>query len=167
MDQVLFLLTIFAALCTMLLGGNFFAFSAFFLRALGGLTAERGIVAMQATVTAAKTIALLFLFFGTAALCAVIGALAALHWREPFAPYALIGAGTFLLGGFAVTMLRIIPMNNKLLAVSPDASNAPDRWRKFYRRWSRWNHVRTIATLLACLCFMLALSQIGFPFGRS
>jgi len=164
MDQFLFLLTILAALCTMLLGGNFFAFSALFLRALGGLTAERGIVAMQAALTAAKTQALLVLFFGTAVLCLVLGALSAFHWGDPFAPYALAGAAVFLLGGFAVTMLRIIPLNNKLLAVSPDAANARDRWRGFRLKWARWNHVRTVATLLACVCFMLALSNIGFPF---
>ena len=108
MDQFLFLLTIFAALCTMLLGGNFFAFSALFLRAVGGLTAERGIVAMQATVTAAKTQALLVLFFGTAVVCLVLGALSAFHWDDPFAPYALAGATVFLLGGFAVTMLGLV-----------------------------------------------------------
>lgn len=164
MDQFLFLLTIFAALCTMLLGGNFFAFSALFLRAVGGLTAERGIVAMQATVTAAKTQALLVLFFGTAVVCLVLGALSAFHWDDPFAPYALAGATVFLLGGFAVTMLWIIPLNKKLLAASPDAASAREHWREFRVRWARWNHLRTIATLLACVCYMLALSQIGFPF---
>ncbi|HML93154.1 anthrone oxygenase family protein [Methyloceanibacter sp.] len=164
MDQFLFLLTISAALCTMLLGGNFFAFSALFLRALGGLTAERGIVAMQAALAAAKTQALLVLFFGTAVVCLVLGALAAFHWRDPFAPYALAGAIVFLLGGFAVTMLRIVPLNNTLLAASPDAANAREHWREFRVRWARWNHLRMIATLLACVCFMLALSQIGFPF---
>ena len=76
MLQILFVLMICAALCTALLAGNFFAFSAFFLRALGGLTAERGIVAMQATVAAIKAPAFLVLFFGTALLCLALGATA-------------------------------------------------------------------------------------------
>lgn len=165
MNQIIFVLTIVAALCTALLAGNFFSFSAFFLRALGGLTAERGIVAMQATVTAIKTLAFLVLFFGTAVLCAVVGGAALLTWGEPYAPFALAGAVLFLLGGFAVTMLRSVPLNKRLLAVSPDADDAPEQWRSFRLSWGRWNHVRAVATLLACACFMLALSRLGLPFG--
>ncbi|ODS00589.1 hypothetical protein AUC68_15265 [Methyloceanibacter methanicus] len=158
------MLTICAALCTALLAGNFFAFSAFFLRALGGLTAERGIVAMQATVAAIKAPAFLVLFFGTALLCLALGATALFNWREAHAHFAFAGAALFLIGGFAVTLLRSVPLNNVLLAASPDAEDARDQWRRYRRAWLRWNHVRAVTTLLACTCFMLALAEIGMPF---
>ncbi|MGD8691185.1 MAG: hypothetical protein PVH66_01930, partial [Methyloceanibacter sp.] len=74
MAQVIFVLTIFAALCTALLAGLFFAFSMFFMRALGGLSAERGIVAMQATIQAIKRPAFLAVFFGTALLSLTLAA---------------------------------------------------------------------------------------------
>ena len=150
MVQLVFVLTMCAAVCTALLAGNFFAFSAFFLRALGGLTAERGIVAMQATVAAIKAPAFLVLFFGTALLCLAIGTMTIFTWREAYAHYAFAGAALFLIGGFGVTMLRSVPLNNALLAASPDADSARDQWRRYRLIWMRWNHVRAITTLLAC-----------------
>ena len=164
MVQLVFVLTMCAAVCTALLAGNFFAFSAFFLRALGGLTAERGIVAMQATVAAIKAPAFLVLFLGTALLCLAIGTMTIFTWREAYAHYAFAGAALFLIGGFGVTMLRSVPLNNALLAASPDADGARDQWRRYRLIWMRWNHVRAITTLLACACFMLAIAEIGMPF---
>ena len=164
MAQLVFVLTMCAAVCTALLAGTFFAFSAFFLRALGGLTAERGIVAMQATVATIKAPAFLVLFFGTALLCLAIGTMTIFTWREAYAHYAFAGAALFLIGGFGVTMLRSVPLNNALLAASPDADGARDQWRRYRLIWMRWNHVRAITTLLACACFMLAIAEIGMPF---
>ena len=85
-------------------------------------------------------------------------------WRETHAHLAFAGAVLFLLGGFGVTMLRSVPLNNALLAASPDAEDARDHWRSYRLAWLRWNHVRTATTLLACACFMLALAEIGVPF---
>lgn len=164
MTQLLFVLTISAAVCTALLAGSFFAFSAYFLRALGGLTPERGIVAMQATIAAIKRPAFLVLFFGTALLCLALGGLSLFAWREAHAHYAFAGAALFLIGGFGVTMLRSVPLNNALLGASPDTERAGDLWHRYRAAWARWNHVRTITTILACACFMLALAEIGMPF---
>ena len=164
MGQLVFVLSMCAAVCTALLAGKYCAVSAFFLRALGGLTAERGIVAMQATVAAIKAPAFLVLFFGTALLCLAIGTMTIFTWREAYAHYAFAGAALFLIGGFGVTMLRSVPLNNALLAASPDADSARDQWRRYRLIWMRWNHVRAITTLLACACFMLAIAEIGMPF---
>ena len=163
MTYVIFVLTICAALCTALLAGTFFAFSMFFMRALGGLSAERGIVAMQATVRAIKSLPFLVLFFGTALLCLAIGIWSLLAWREASSHYAFAGALLFLTGGFGVTMLRSVPLNNALLAESPDAAGAHERWRRYRLTWVRWNHVRTLTTSMACACFILALGATGLP----
>lgn len=164
MDIILFVLTFIAVLCTALLAGSFFAFSAFFMRALHGLSAERGIVAMQATIRAIKKIAFLVLFFGTAVLCAALGILALLRWGTPGSTLTLLGAVFFLAGAFAVTMLCSLPLNSQLLAAAPDAPNMASFWRYFQNAWVRWNHIRTIATLMACACFVLALAAMGSPF---
>ena len=163
MTYILFVLTIGAALCTALLAGTFFAFSLVFMRALGGLSAERGIVAMQATARAIKGIPFLVLFFGTAFLSLALGILSLVVWHEGSAAYVFTGAVLFLVGGFGVTMLRSVPLNNALLTWSPDAADAPELWRRYRLTWVRWNHVRTIATALACACFMLALAAMGLP----
>lgn len=166
MDEFIFVLTFLAALGTALLAGNFFAFSAFLMRALGGLSAERGIVAMQAITVAIKWPVFLILFFGTAALCAVLAGSALLHWGAPGSCYLLAGTLLFLLGTFAVTMMRNVPFNRELIAVAPDTKDARDLWKRFQASWSMWNHVRTISAFLACAALILALVEMGSPFGR-
>ncbi|MDJ0513819.1 MAG: DUF1772 domain-containing protein [Methyloceanibacter sp.] len=163
MTYAIFVLTIGAVLCTALLAGTFLAFSIVFMRALGGLSAERGIVAMQATVRAIKRVPFLVLFFGTAILCAVLGVLSIVVWQEDYAYYLAAGATLFLLGGFGVTMLRSVPLNNVLLAWSPDATEARERWGHYRLSWVRWNDLRAITTILACLSFALALAAVGMP----
>jgi uncharacterized membrane protein len=166
MDELIFVVTFLAALGTALLAGNFFAFSAFLMRALGGLAAERGIVAMQAITVAIKWPVFLILFFGTAALCAVLAGSALLHWGAPGSCYLLAGTLLFLLGTFAVTMMRNVPFNRELIAVAPDTKDARDLWKRFQASWSLWNHVRTISAFLACAALILALVEMGSPFGR-
>jgi uncharacterized membrane protein len=166
MDEFIFVVTFLAALGTALLAGNFFAFSAFLMRALGGLSAERGIVAMQAITVAIKWPVFLILFFGTAALCAVLAGSAMLHWDAPGSCYLLAGTLLFLLGTFAVTMMRNVPFNRELIAVAPDTKDARDLWKRFQASWSMWNHVRTISAFLACAALILALVEMGNPFGR-
>ena len=166
MDEFIFAVTFLAALGTALLAGNFFAFSAFLMRALGGLSAERGIVAMQAINVAIKWPVFLILFFGTAVLCAILSGIALLHWGAPGSCYLLAGALLFLLGTFAVTMMCNVPLNRELIAVAPDTKDARDLWRRFQASWSMWNHIRTITALLACAAFILSLVEMGNPFGR-
>lgn len=164
MDQFIFVVTFLAALGTALLAGNFFAFSAFLMRALGGLSAERGIVAMQAITVAIKWPVFLILFFGTAALCAILAVSALLDWGAPGSCYLLFGALLFLLGTFAVTMLGNVPLNRQLIAAVPDTKNARDLWKRFQASWSMWNHVRTISAFLACASLIMALVELGNPF---
>jgi len=166
MDDFIFVVTFLAALGTALLAGNFFAFSAFLMRALGGLSAERGIVAMQAITVAIKWPVFLILFFGTAALCAALAGSALLHWGAPGSCYLLAGTLLFLVGTFAVTMMRNMPFNRELIAVAPDTKDARDLWKRFQASWSLWNHVRTISAFLACAALILALVEMGNPFGR-
>jgi uncharacterized membrane protein len=166
MDELIFAATLLAALGAALLAGNFFAFSAYLMRALGGLSAERGIVAMQAITRAIKAPVFLALFFGTAALCAVLLAFASLRWGAPGACTLLAGALLFLVGTFAVTMLRNTPLNTQLGAATPDTEDGREMWKRFQASWSLWNHVRTVTALLACAAFILALVAMGNPFAR-
>lgn len=166
MERLIFILTMLAALGTALLAGNFFAFSAYLLKALGRLSAERGIVAMQAITTAIKGPVFLVLFFGTAALCAVLSAAALLHWSRPGAGYLLAGTLFYLLGTFPVTMMRNVPLNTQLMAVTPDTKDARDVWKHYLASWGMWNHVRTATALAACVLLIVALARTGNPFMR-
>jgi len=163
-DRLIFVMTLLAALGSGLLAGNFFAFSAYLMKALSRLSAERGIVAMQTITTAIKSPVFLVLFFGTAVLCAVLSVAAILRWSEPGAFYLLAGSLVYLIGTFAVTMMRNVPLNNQLMAATPDAKDARDFWKRYQASWGTWNHIRTVTALAACVLLILALAQMGNPF---
>jgi len=162
--RLVFVVTLLAALGSGLLAGNFFAFSAYLMKAMSRLSAERGIVAMQTITTAIKSPVFLVLFFGTAVLCALLSVAALFHWSKAGAFYLLAGSLVYLIGTFAVTMMRNVPLNNELLAATPDAKDARDFWKRYQTSWSLWNHVRTVTALAACVLFILALAQMGNPF---
>ena len=163
MDQLIFVVTILAALGAGLLAGNFFAFSVYLMKALGRLSAERGIVAMQAITTAIKSPVFLVVFFGTAALCAVLSGAAILSWPKPGSGYLLAGSLLFLSVTFPVTMMRNVPLNKELIAATPDTKDGRELWKRFQASWGMWNHVRTITALSSCALLILALAHMGSP----
>lgn len=160
----MFVATMLAALGTALLAGNFFAFSAYLMKALGGLSAERGIVAMQAITVAVRGPLFLVLFFGTAALAAVLSGITILEWGRPGSCYLLAGCLFYLMGAFPVTLMRNLPLNARLAAVAPDTKDGRDVWKRFQAAWARWNHIRTLTALAACAFFILALAEMGNPY---
>jgi uncharacterized membrane protein len=166
LELLIFIATILAALGAGLLAGNFFAFSAYLMTALGRLSAERGIVAMQAITAAVMKPIFLTLFFGTAALSAVLLCVAIISWPSPGTAFLLTGALVFLAGTFPVTMMRNVPLNNELKRAVPDNQEGRDLWRRFKASWGAWNHVRAVTSLVACALFILALVQAGNPFTR-
>jgi uncharacterized membrane protein len=165
MEQLIFVLTLLATLGTALIAGNFFAFSAFLMKALSRLSAERGIVAMQAITTAVKSPLFLVVFFGTAAITAILLGVAILEWSKPGACYLLAGCLLFQIGAFPITMMRNVPLNNQLAYAVPDTKEGRDLWKRFQASWGMWNHVRTITALGACAAFIMALVESGNPFG--
>jgi len=166
MEQLIFAVTILAALGTGLLAGNFFAFSVYLMRALRGLSAERGIVAMQAITAAIKNLTFLVVFFGTGALCAVLSGAAILEWGKPGSCYLLAGTLFFLMGAFPVTMMANVPLNNQLARIAPDTKDGRELWKRFQSSWGAWNHVRTVTALAACALLIMAAVAGGNPFAH-
>jgi len=149
---VVFWLTFFAALGCALLGGVFFAFSNFVMKALMRIPAPSGIVAMQAINVTVLNPLFLALFFGTAALCAL---LLLPRWESPF---ALGGAALYLIGTFGVTVVFNVPRNNALARLEP--ADSVSAWRRYVQEWTWWNHVRTLAAVAAAALLALDLSQL-------
>jgi uncharacterized membrane protein len=161
MDDFIFVSTFLAALGTALMAGNFFAFSAAVLTALGRLKPEAGIAAMRAITAALLSPLFLAVFFGTAILAAIAGLAAPFIWSEPGAGWLLAGSLLYLNGPFGVTLLRNVPLNNKLAAAKPEGS-AAQLWKEEYLpAWTLWNHVRTAGALAAAACFTMALVRLS------
>jgi uncharacterized membrane protein len=145
-----------AALGCGLVGGIFFAFSTFVMKALGRIAPPQGIAAMQSINIVVINPWFMTAFFGTAVVCvfAIVGSL--LWWHEPGAAYSVAGGVLYLAGTIAVTMVCNVPLNNALARVAPASAQGGAVWAAYLSTWTRWNHVRTIAALAASILFIVA-----------
>ncbi len=161
MDQLIPVVGTMALLGSALVGGIFFAFSSFIMKALAGVPSAEGIGAMQSINVVVINPSFLGAFFGTAVLSLVAGGLALAGWGGGSASFFLGGAILYLVGTILVTMLGNVPLNNQLAAVSTTDPAARDVWEHYLDRWTIWNHVRTAAAMVAALLFTLGLMQNG------
>ncbi len=159
MDQLIPVVGTTALLGSALVGGIFFAFSSFIMKALARVPSAEGIGAMQSINAVVLNPSFLGAFIGTAVLSLGAGALALAGWGRPSASFFLAGAIFYLVGTLGVTGLGNIPLNNQLAAVAATDPAAREVWEHYLGRWTRWNHVRTAAAMIAALLFSLGLMQ--------
>ena len=65
-----------------------------------------------------------------------------------------------------VTVVFSVPLNDLLAALDPATLSAAEwdqLWQDYFRSWTRWNHVRTIAPLLGSVLMVAGLrsGQLG------
>ncbi len=157
MDELLFTLTLVAALGCGLVAGIFFAFSNFVMKALARIHAGSGIAAMQSINVVVLNPLFLGLFFGTAAICLLLAIYSLLRWQSPATVWLLAGSALYIIGTFIVTITFNVPRNEALARVDGSHPEATRVWRNYVAVWTRWNHVRTIAALAAAAFFTIAL----------
>ncbi len=147
------LLALLTALGAATVGGVFFGFSTFVMKALSQLPAAQGVAAMQRINVVVINPGFMGAFMGTLLLsiaCVVVA------WRS--ASFALLAAGLlYAVGTFGVTMAFNVPRNNRLERMDAASAEAAAYWPVYVREWTRWNHVRTGAALLAAVCAVLVL----------
>ncbi|GAB7193427.1 hypothetical protein NUM3379_41370 [Kineococcus sp. NUM-3379] len=150
------LLLVLVAVGAGLVGGVFFAFSGFVLRALVRAPGQVGAVAMREVNVAAVRPPLMLLLFGTALAEAALLVLAVLGRGVPLA--GVVGAVLYLVGAVVVTVVGNVPLNERLARAGGE--ELAGVWRGYAARWSAWNHVRTLACAAACLLAVLAASRV-------
>ncbi len=161
MDQFIPVVGTTALLGSALVGGIFFAFSSFLMKALARVPSSEGIRAMQSINVVVLNLSFLGVFIGTAVVSLGAGGLALAGWDHPSAPFFLGGAFCYVVGTFLVTGLGNVPLNDQLAAVSATDTAAPDIWQHYLSRWTMWNHVRTAAAMAAAMLYTLGLMQNG------
>jgi len=161
MDQIIPILGTTALLGSALVGGIFFTFSSFVMRALARVPSAEGIGAMQSINVVVLNPSFLGVFMGTAVVSLGAGGLALAGLGRPFAPFFLGGAFFYLVGTFLVTVVGNVPLNDKLAGVSAHDPAAREVWEHYLARWTMWNHVRTAAAIVAALLYTLGLLQYG------
>ena len=161
MDQLMPVIGTIALLGSALIGGVFFAFSSFVMKALARLPVAEGVAAMQSINVVVLNPPFLAKFIGTAVLSVGAAGLAIAGWDRPWAPFLLGGAIFYVVGTFLVTGIRNVPLNDRLAAVSAADPAAREVWELYLRRWTAWNHVRTAAAMIAALLYALGIMQSG------
>ncbi len=153
----MFTLKLFAVLGCGIIAGVFFAFSTFVMKALARLPSAQGIIAMQSiNITAINPLFMLALF-ATAVICLFLAVFSVLKWHQPIAVYLLVGSLLYLLGTVGVTIAFNVPLNDALAIAKPDSAEGASLWAKYLSEWTLWNHVRTVAALMATALLAIAL----------
>ena len=147
----------FAALGCGVIAGVFFAFSTFVMTALDRSGQVHGVLAMNSINVTILQSLFMPIFFGTTLASLALAVLSLLRWSEPGAMPMLAGGLIYVVGMFGVTMFCNVPLNNALAAVDPASAGATPVWAQYLKDWTLWNHVRTIASLVATGLFILAL----------
>ncbi|MFD7937927.1 DUF1772 domain-containing protein [Streptomyces sp. NPDC048253] len=143
---------------TGLMAGVFCAFSVLVMRGLAALPPAQGVAAMNAINSSALTPAFMVLFLGAAAVCAVIAVVTFVLWPDDGTVDLLLGSALYLCGAFGVTVAANVPRNEALARLEPGTPEAVAYWPVYLRQWTRWNHVRAVASAASAVVYVLALA---------
>ncbi len=155
MDRALFGLVCAAAIGSAIVGGIFYGFSSFVMKALGRIAPEQGVAAMNSICLVVITPSFMLPFVGTTLVCALLAAGSYFWWDQLSGKLVLAAALAYLVGSFGLTMVLHQPMNLKLAALPP--AQAIAYWPDYVEQWTLWNHVRTAAPLASAALFVAAL----------
>jgi uncharacterized membrane protein len=144
----------FLALGSGLIGGVLFAFSSFIMKALSRLPPAHGAAAMNAIDTTILRSLFMPIFLGTAFASLSLGAVCLFRLGHSGATLIVAACALYFVGMFVATVAFNVPLNDALAA---DASV----WARYLEEWTLWNHVRTVAALIACGLFIAALRAHG------
>jgi uncharacterized membrane protein len=147
----------FCAIGCGLIAGLYFAFSTFIMTAFGRIDQAAGIAAMNAINTTILRSLFMPLFFATSLACLLLALIAVFRWNAPGAALMLAGGLIYVVGMFLCTIVFNVPLNNALAAVDPGSADAATVWGRYLKEWTLWNHLRTVASTVACGLFIAAL----------
>jgi uncharacterized membrane protein len=158
MELLIKILLWFCALGCGLLGGLYFAFSAFIMTALERV-GHSGAAAMNSINAVILRSLFMPFFMGTTIASVALIVLGALEIEGIRGRLMLFGGVLYATGMFGVTMFFNVPLNNALAAVGAESRTGTAIWQDYLKRWTRWNHLRTLSCVSASALFILAIAQ--------
>jgi len=156
-DDAIVVATLVTALASSVVGGVFFGFSTFVMKALARLPAEGGIAAMQSINIVVITPWFMIPFVGTAAMSMLLGAAGLFGWGDFNRVLLVVGAVLYVVGVFGVTVAFNVPRNEALAAIDAGSPNGASQWARFVPGWTAWNTVRTAGALASAATLTIAL----------
>lgn len=142
--------------------GFFYAWVCSTMWGLDAADPATAIKAMQAMNASVRNAVFFPAFFLTPLVLAITAG--ALFWQQQRRAgiWFAAAAGVYAIGGFALTALINVPMNQALALVEVPASTqaAAEIWRTYSEPWQFWNQVRTAASGVAVLLTGVGLIRI-------
>ena len=158
MDGFLLGLTLAAAVGAGLVGGVFFAFSNFVMKALGRLRPSEGAAAMQSINITVITPTFMTALFGMGLVSLVLIGWGFADLDEPYAGWLHRRRGDL---PDRRDRDRRAPITCRATTRSresdPESDEGARVWSTYLAEWTRMNHVRTVSGLAACALFAVAL----------
>lgn len=148
-----------AALSSGLIAGVYFAFSGFIMQAFGKLDTTQSVAAMNAINDTILRSLFMPLFFGSSITSVLLIIFAFVHWGESGTVLTLIAGAVYFVGMFVCTVLFNVPLNNALAKLDPNSADAHQVWSRYLITWTRWNHLRTVSSLVTCILCIWLLSN--------
>lgn len=150
-----------SAIATGLVAGVFLTFSDFVMRSLHAASPTAGIEAMQEINRKVYRSIFMVLLLGMVPVSAAISAYAYVVIAGPASAWLTAGGLLYIVGVFLVTVFFNVPMNNKLDAMAFADAETETYWSRYASVWTRWNHVRSIASAGAAACFTVGANLIA------
>lgn len=144
-----------------LVGGALFAFSAFIMAALKRLPDADGMRTMQTINKNVYTPWFMGPFFWTALLSIGAIVIGGINAGEPWGPDFAAAGVLYVAGVFVVTAAGNVPMNKRLDALDSDDPDSAAYWNRYIVVWTRWNHLRVLASVGSALLFVESVRLVG------
>lgn len=150
-----------AALGSGLMAGVYFAFSGFIMKSFGNIETPHSVAAMNAINKTILRSLFMPLFFGTSVVSVILIFVSSSNWGETAAGVGMIAGLVYFVGMFVCTVVFNVPLNNSLARIDSDSAKAQQIWSHYLKTWTKWNHLRTVSSLVSCiLCIWLLGYQI-------
>jgi uncharacterized membrane protein len=144
-------------LLTGAVAGVFFAYSVSVMMGLDAIRPEQAIAAMRSINEKIQNAVFLATFLLTPVAAAVTGVLLLVLGQRTAGIVFFLAAAAYVLGALIPSFAVNIPMNDTLDAARPSAAEAARVWSDYSSRWTLWNHVRTLSSLLSVALVGLGL----------
>ena len=136
-------------LLTGAVAGVFFAYSVSVMIGLDAIRPEQAIAAMRSINDKIQNAVFLATFLLTPVAAAVTGGLLLVLGQRTAGIVFLLAAAAYVVGALIPSFAVNIPMNDTLDAARPSAAEAARVWSDYSSRWTLWNHVRTVSSLVS------------------
>ena len=139
-----------------LVAGVFQAFSDFVMRGLLLAAPASGIESMQHINRTVFRSVFIATFMVLAPVTIVMAIYAWFKLAGPGQMFVIAAAIVYVVTVFLVTALGNVPMNEQLDVMAHGSPEAATYWTTYGRVWTWWNHVRTLGSVVAAACLLLA-----------